>query len=163
MRNQEQVWLQEQAAIQEHRKAEQLRKEIAEERSRRELEALHAKQSGKKVVDRMDWMYPSAAAQTGGRDPEAMEEYLLGKRRIEAVVVADEVKEVVRANTPRDTAAKVRQDPLFEIKKAQARRSEARQGGRVEGPHRHRHRQPRHDGSYDGPRKRDRRVDVSIS
>src|SRR5437016_518182 len=70
-----------------------------------------------------------AAGQTG--TTEEMEGYLLGKRRIDGLIKNDESEQLKKgaaapldglsgnANTARDTAVKVRDDPLMAIKKQQ--------------------------------------------
>ena len=81
-------------------------------------------------LNRVDWMYAGpAAGQTG--TTEEMEGYLLGKRRIDGLIKNDESEQLKKgaaapldglsgnANTARDTAVKVRDDPLMAIKKQQ--------------------------------------------
>lgn len=83
---------------------------------------------GKKRLDRVDWMYAGPSnGQTG--TTEELEGYLLGKRRIDGLIKNHENKKlekaasqesfmaVQNANTARDTASKIRDDPLLAIKR----------------------------------------------
>jgi len=120
----EKVWKAEQKAEAESKKIEQLRKELEEERAREEMQR-HAVQQGiaKKKGERLDWMYAAAAGQVDH------EMYLLGKPIDKAVdPMAQENEEDstapgasfmndTGANSVNDLAAKVRDDPLFLIKK----------------------------------------------
>lgn len=124
LRNVEKVWKAEQKAEAESKKIEQLRKELEEERAREEMQR-HAVQQGiaKKKGERLDWMYAAAAGQVDH------EMYLLGKPVDKAVdPMAQENEEDstapgasfmndTGANSVNDLAAKVRDDPLFLIKK----------------------------------------------
>lgn len=114
---------------------DQLRKEREEERAIQELQRMQEAAGGKKVVARVDWMYSGPSA--GNMASEEMEGYLLGKRRIDALVKTDENKKLEKgasqdsfmalqhANTLRDTAAKVRDDPMLAIKKQEQAAYEA--------------------------------------
>jgi len=120
----EKVWKAEQKAEAESKKIEQLRKELEEERAREDMQR-HAVQQGiaKKKGERLDWMYSAAAGQVDH------EMYLLGKPVDKAVdPMAQENEEDstapgasfmndTGANSVNDLAAKVRDDPLFLIKK----------------------------------------------
>lgn len=148
------VWKAEKTKADEDKKLKQLMKERAEERQLAELQALQEAQTGKKKTDKLDWMYATPAS-GGGIKGEELEDYLLGKRRVDTILKGDDeklvrpgrpprlpilapersvwlticplcspppqVKEqnlqaVQNANTARDTAAKIREDPLFAIK-----------------------------------------------
>ncbi|KAG8880604.1 RNA-splicing factor [Tulasnella sp. 403] len=125
MKNQERVWLKEKDALAEKKKLEQLRKEKEEERQLQELQRLQEEQTGKKRQEKLDWMYASPAT-GGGPSANELEEYLLGKKRVDKILVGDENEKVgashknfiavQNANNARDTAAKIREDPLFAIK-----------------------------------------------
>ena len=137
-KNQERVWLEEKRALEERKRTEQMRKEIAEERERKELERMHAERTGKKIVDRVEWMYAAPGSNGDANAGEEMESYLLGKRRLDKLLAdEDEIKppmsngdlagrerdeqesqSKVSANA-RDLANKVRDDPLLQIKKQQ--------------------------------------------
>nr|ODO01041.1 pre-mRNA-splicing factor CWC25 [Cryptococcus depauperatus CBS 7855] len=129
--NQERVWKAEKAANEERKKLSQLRKEREEERQLEELHRLQEASTGKKRIDKLDWMYAApgteggalGGAKIGERD---MEEYLLGKKRVDEVLsqgdknigaASREFIALQNANTARDTAAKIREDPLLAIKK----------------------------------------------
>lgn len=131
-------------------------KERDEERQLAELQRMQEEQTGKKKVDKLDWMY-AAPASGGGIKGDELEDYLLGKRRVDKILQGDEEKAVSitfklsgegrrdrpeptmltsssallalqvaaaqantianeKANTARDTAAKIREDPLLAIK-----------------------------------------------
>lgn len=121
----ERVWKAEQKAEAESKKIEQLRKELEEERAREDMQR-HAVEQGiaKKKGERLDWMYAAAA---GAQVDHEL--YLLGRPVDKAVdPMAQENEEDFSApgasfmndtgaNTANDLAAKVRDDPLFLIKK----------------------------------------------
>lgn len=89
--NQERVWKAEKAANEEKKMLAQLRKEREEERQLEELHRLQEASTGKKRVEKLDWMYAAPSteggalggARIGERD---MEEYLLGKKRVDEVL-----------------------------------------------------------------------------
>lgn len=125
LKNQERVWLEEKKALEEKKKLDQLRKEKEEERQLQELQRLQEEQTGKKRTDKLDWMYATPATGSG-QNPNDLEDYLLGKKRVDKILTADENEKVGAAhknfiatqyaNTVRDTAAKIREDPLLAIK-----------------------------------------------
>jgi len=125
LRNVERVWKAEQKAEAEAKKIEQLRKELEEERAREDMQRFAVDQGiAKKKGERLDWMYAAA----GGNQVDR-ELYLLGKPVDKAVDPMEQGKEEemtvpgasfmddAGANTANDLAAKVRDDPLFLIKK----------------------------------------------
>lgn len=129
-KNIELVFKREKAVEEEKKRIEQLRKEKDEERRREELEAL-AEAAGKvkKKSARLEWMYAAGGANATGNVDEDREAFLLGKKRIDALVEAKEAstssanQEKVNgafygflANTTRDIQAKIREDPLLAIK-----------------------------------------------
>jgi len=125
MKNQERVWLEEKKALEEKKKLDQLRKEKEEERQLQELQRMQEEQTGRKRTERLEWMY-STPATGGGTNKNDLEDYLLGKKRVDKILVADENDKVgaahknfiavQNANTVRDIAAKIREDPLLAIK-----------------------------------------------
>ncbi|EJF66837.1 hypothetical protein DICSQDRAFT_131118 [Dichomitus squalens LYAD-421 SS1] len=125
LKNQERVWLEEKKALEEKKKLDQLRKEKEEERQLQELQRLQEEQTGKKRQDKLDWMYATPATGSGQNQNE-LEDYLLGKKRVDKILTADENEKIGAAhknfiatqfaNSARDTAAKVREDPLLAIK-----------------------------------------------
>ncbi|KAK4997394.1 RNA-splicing factor [Elasticomyces elasticus] len=128
MSNQKKVWAEEQKALEERKKTEQVLKERAEERQIQELQRLQETAGGKKRVDKVDWMYSGPSAGQQGTTEE-MEGYLLGKRRLDGLVKREESEAMKKgagqesfltlqnANTAHDTASKVREDPMLAIKK----------------------------------------------
>ncbi|KAH7106926.1 Pre-mRNA splicing factor-domain-containing protein [Auriculariales sp. MPI-PUGE-AT-0066] len=125
MKNQEQVWLKEKDALEEKKKLAQLRKEKEEERQMQELQRMQEEQTGRKRQERLDWMYatPASGSTTNAAD---LEEYLLGKKRVDKMLIGDEHAKlgaahkdfiaVQNANTQRDILNKIREDPLLAIK-----------------------------------------------
>lgn len=125
-KNQEEVWLREQAAIAERKKVDELRREREQERQMQELKQIYESAGGKKSTERMDWMYASPAVKSGPTDAE-LEDYLLGKKRVDTLLQQGESQKLSNtaepgqistqnANSAKDTATKLREDPLFAIK-----------------------------------------------
>lgn len=125
LKNQERVWLEEKKALEEKKKLDQLRKEKEEERQLQELQRLQEEQTGKKRTEKLEWMYATPA--TGiNQNANDLEDYLLGKKRVDKILTADENAQlgashknfiaVQNANSIRDMAAKIREDPLLAIK-----------------------------------------------
>ncbi|OCK79349.1 hypothetical protein K432DRAFT_383147 [Lepidopterella palustris CBS 459.81] len=129
-KNQSRVYDEERKALEERKLIDKLKKERAEERAIEELQKLQEAHGGKKRLNRVDWMYSGPTAGQSGTTEE-MEGYLLGKRRIDQLIKNDENKQLEKgaaapldvlngnANSARDTAVKVRDDPLMVIKKQQ--------------------------------------------
>jgi len=129
IKNQQQVWLKEKEALEEKKKLDQLRKEREEERQVQELQRLQEEKSGKKKVEKLDWLYatPATGNLTSNND---LDDYLLGKKRVDKILIGDENAKigsshknfiaVQNANTARDIASKVREDPLFTIMQQQS-------------------------------------------
>ncbi|KAI0384315.1 Pre-mRNA splicing factor-domain-containing protein [Hypomontagnella monticulosa] len=129
LRNQARVYAEEQKALEERKKTEARIQEIKEERAKEELQRQLAISGGRKVVDRVDWMYQGPSDGQNGTTEE-LEGYLLGKRRIDNILTkgsdhenlkksagAESFMALQNANTERDTAMKIREDPLLAIKK----------------------------------------------
>ena len=127
-RNQAAVYDEEQKALAERKRTQQRINEIKEERAKEELQRQLEAAGGKKRVDRVDWMYQGPTDGQVGTTEET-EAYLLGKRRIDNLIKGTEHKNLEKdagqesfialqnANSARDTAAKVRDDPLLAIKR----------------------------------------------
>uniref|UniRef100_UPI00358E000B pre-mRNA-splicing factor CWC25 homolog n=1 Tax=Myxine glutinosa TaxID=7769 RepID=UPI00358E000B len=132
MRNIERVWKVEQKHEGERKKIEELQKELADERAREEIQR-HAEDTGvmRKKSERLDWMYSGVSSMV---DREA---YLLGKpidRYANEKLAADEPGPCEKllfseamcgdpmANTVVDIAVKIREDPLFLIRKKEEER-----------------------------------------
>ncbi|KAJ7897062.1 Pre-mRNA splicing factor-domain-containing protein [Mycena olivaceomarginata] len=134
LKNQEQVWLKEKEALEEKKKLDQLRKEKEEERQLQELQRLQEEKTGKKRTEKLEWMYATPATGSS-QNPNDLEDYLLGKKRVDKILTADEHAKVgaahknfiavQNANTARDVAAKIREDPLFAIKQQEQAALEA--------------------------------------
>ena len=136
MSNQRRVWEEEKKALEERKRIELMIKERQEERQIQELQQMQEAAGGKKQIDRVNWMYNGPSdGQTG--TTEEMEGFLLGKRRIDGLLKGTEYKKLEKsasvdtfmalqsANTVRDTAAKVREDPMLAIKKQEQAAYEA--------------------------------------
>ncbi|XP_078453965.1 pre-mRNA-splicing factor CWC25 homolog isoform X2 [Lampetra fluviatilis] len=128
LRNIERVWKAEQKHEAEQKKIDELQKELAEERSREDIQR-HAEQGGviTKKDTRLDWMYQGPGSLVN------REEYLLGKPIDK--YASDKLMEeppgptstglptgsiFAATTTPlsaNDMAAKIREDPLFLIRK----------------------------------------------
>ncbi|KAL8710227.1 MAG: hypothetical protein Q9220_005158 [cf. Caloplaca sp. 1 TL-2023] len=128
MSNQRRVWQEENKALEERKRIEQMVKERQEERQIQELQEMQEAAGGKKRLNRVDWMYSGPAAGQAGTTEE-MEGYLLGKRRVDGLIKGTEHRNLEKAasedsfmalqkaNTARDTASKIREDPMLAIKK----------------------------------------------
>lgn len=120
--------MQEQEAEAERKKLEELRKEREQERQMQELQRIHEAAGGKRRAERVEWMYATPASSSGPSEAE-LEDYLLGKKRVDKLLQGNEAKQLVRDTVPmaqedpdearasRDMAIKIREDPLFAIKK----------------------------------------------
>ncbi len=136
MSNQKRVWEEEQKALEERKKIDLITKERAEERQIQELQDLQEAAGGKKRQSKVDWMYNGPSSDQVGTTEE-MEGYLLGKRRIDGLLKGTENRKLEKAtnedsfiaiqnaNTLRDTASKVREDPMLAIKKQEQAAYEA--------------------------------------
>ncbi len=136
MSNQRRVWEEEKKALEERKRTEQMMKERQEERQLQELQQLQEAAGGTKRLNRVDWMYSGPSSGQAGTTEE-MEGYLLGKRRIDGLIKGTENKKLEKAaaedsfmalqnaNTAKDTASKIREDPLLAIKKQEQAAYEA--------------------------------------
>ncbi|XP_059904178.1 pre-mRNA-splicing factor CWC25 homolog [Gadus macrocephalus] len=128
MKNIERVWKAEQKHEAEVKKIEELQKELKDERAREEITKF-AQETGalKKKDDRLDWMYQGPAGQV------SRDEYLMGRPIDKQITEQFEEPEsgpstqtgllpgsIFNPTTPASTLdlqAKIREDPLFEIRK----------------------------------------------
>nr|XP_019939471.1 PREDICTED: pre-mRNA-splicing factor CWC25 homolog [Paralichthys olivaceus] len=128
MKNIERVWKAEQKHEAECKKMEELQKELKEERAREEITRF-AENSGaiKKKDDRLDWMYQGPAGQV------SRDEYLMGRSidkqitdqyeepesgpSAETGLLPGSIFNPATTASNLDLAAKIREDPLFEIRK----------------------------------------------
>ncbi|KAI4157213.1 MAG: hypothetical protein L6R39_000718 [Caloplaca ligustica] len=187
MSNQRRVWEEEKKALEERKRIEQMVKERQEERQIQELQEMQEAAGGKKRLNRVDWMYSGPSAGQAGTTEE-MEGYLLGKRRVDGLLKGTDTRKLEKAasedsfmalqkaNTVRDTASKIREDPMLAIKKQEQAAYEALMndpvkrrlllkaaGGHTTGPakehkqRKHRHRDEREERGYRSHRRR--RVD----
>lgn len=75
--------------LEEKKKLDQLRKEKEEERQLQELQRLQEEKTGKKRAEKLEWMYTTPA--TGStQNSNDLEDYLLGKKRVDKILTADE-------------------------------------------------------------------------
>ena len=136
MSNQKKVWEEEKKALEERKRIDQMMKERAEERQIQELQELQESAGGTKRQARVDWMYSGPSGGQVGTTEE-MEGFLLGKRRIDGLLKGndnqkleksskeDSFMAVQNANTLRDTASKIRDDPMLAIRKQEQAAREA--------------------------------------
>lgn len=136
MSNQRRVWEEEKKALDERKRTEQRIKELKEERAKEEIQNRLEAAGSRKRVDRVDWMYQGPSSGQAGTTEE-MEGYLLGKRRIDGLLKGTEHKKLEKkaaedsfmalqnANTLKDTAAKIRDDPMLAIKRQEQAAYEA--------------------------------------
>jgi len=136
MSNQRKVWEEERKALDERKKTDAMLKERAEERHMQEIQQLEEAAGGKKRVDRVDWMYSGPANGQLGTTEE-MEGYLLGKRRLDGLVKRDQTEAMKKnstqegfmavqsLNSAKDTASKVKNDPMLAIKQQEQAAYEA--------------------------------------
>ncbi|EOA81867.1 RNA-splicing factor [Exserohilum turcicum] len=182
-KNQERVWKEEKAALEERKLIDKLRREREEEAAVEELQKLQAESGGKVVQRRVDWMYAGPSGDAGVT--EEREGYLLGKRRIDNLLKSNDTQSLQKGaavgigagsdpsatlTNTRDTQKKVLQDPLLMIQKQkmemqlkamkdaqkEAKYAEKREKEK-ERERRHRHRD--RDGSRDRHRDRERSRD----
>ncbi|EKD18602.1 pre-mRNA-splicing factor Cwc25 [Drepanopeziza brunnea f. sp. 'multigermtubi' MB_m1] len=136
MSNQRRVWEEENKALEERKKTDLRIKELKEEQKKEEIQRELEAAGSRKRVDRVDWMYQGPSSGQVGTTEE-MEGYLLGKRRIDPLIkgtdhrklekqaAEDSFMALQHANTLRDTAAKVREDPMLAIKRQEQAAYEA--------------------------------------
>ena len=140
-----------------------LLKERAEERQMEELQRMQEVAGGKKSMNRVEWLYGGPAAGET-QTTEEMENFLLGRRRLDVLIKQPEEKKPngIAANgnntgmvapNVRDIATKTTQDPLLAIKsqemanvqaamQAAKRRSEKEtKRGKERGHRHHKHRE----------------------
>uniref|UniRef100_A0A6P8P6G5 Pre-mRNA-splicing factor CWC25 homolog n=1 Tax=Geotrypetes seraphini TaxID=260995 RepID=A0A6P8P6G5_GEOSA len=128
LRNVEKVWKAEQRHEAERKKIEELQKELRDERTREEMQR-YAQEAGtvRKKEEKLDWMYQ------GPSNMVDREEYLLGRPVDKFVLDKMEDKDTglsadtgllpgsifapSGANFALDMASKIREDPLFMIRK----------------------------------------------
>ncbi|KAL0261647.1 RNA-splicing factor [Diplodia seriata] len=128
MSNQRRVWEEEQKALEERKRIDQMMKERAEERAIQELQDMQEAAGGKKRMNRVDWMYSGPSSGQNGTTEE-MEGYLLGKRRVDNLIKNDETKKLEKnagqesfleaqpsASNPRDNLAKASMDPMAAVR-----------------------------------------------
>jgi hypothetical protein len=136
MSNQRRVWEEEKKALDERKRTDQRIKELKEERAKEEIQNKLEAAGSRKRVDRVDWMYQGPSSGQAGTTEE-MEGYLLGKRRIDGLLKGNDNKKLEKAaseesfmalqhaNTLRDTASKIREDPMLAIKRQEQAAYEA--------------------------------------
>ncbi|UYV69781.1 DNAJC7, partial [Cordylochernes scorpioides] len=131
LRNMERVWKAEQKHEAEKKKIEQLQRELAEERAQEEMRNFAENQGViRKRTEKLDWMYQGPSALVD------KEEYLMGRSVDKTFEVIQQLETGEAKNTPDesylgnllkqasaasnisvDMANKIREDPLFQIRK----------------------------------------------
>ena len=66
-----------------------MRKERDEERQLAELQRMQEEQTGKKRAEKLEWIYATPASGGAGTSGD-MEDYLLGKKRVDKILTGDE-------------------------------------------------------------------------
>lgn len=167
---------------------EEIKEDIKREEIQKAIEAAGGKRRG--YDPKLAWMY-SGPTDGRGADSTESEAYLLGKRRIDKLLQDNEVKKLQKQTSqdslapvqsvlnPRDTAVKIREDPLLAMKKVEQQAYEslmndpikrrqllasmglddpdAKPKQKEERKHKHRHRHHRHrDDDHDRDRERER-------
>lgn len=134
--NQRRVYESEQRALEERKKTQQRIQELKEERAQEELQKQIEQAGGTKRIDRVEFLYQGPTDGALGTTEE-LEGFLLGKRRIDNILTKNDNKQVEataaeanfmalgNANSARDTAAKIREDPLLAIKRREQAAYEA--------------------------------------
>ena len=79
--------------LEEKKKLDQLRKEKDEERQMQELQRLQEESTGRKRTEKLEWMYATPATGSGQNKNE-LEDYLLGKKRVDKLLTGDENEKV---------------------------------------------------------------------
>jgi hypothetical protein len=113
--NQEKIWKAERQAIEERKRIEEKRKEIAGSRRAEELQSVQDSAKGTNEASKVDWMYAPTATQAMEISPE-MEMYLLGNKKA-SKAISEEGKDQLERESLKKAANSIRQDPLLEIKK----------------------------------------------
>jgi hypothetical protein len=136
MKNQQKVWEKEQEALAERKKIQERQQEILKEKELAELRELQYAKTGKKVGDRVEWMYDTSGVGDGGAlVTNEAEEYLLGKKRVDDLLLKkpDEEKKVVRGFdrvtqsaggviSQREELSRSRDDPMAKINEQRAKK-----------------------------------------
>uniref|UniRef100_A0A6B2LMC9 CBF1-interacting co-repressor CIR N-terminal domain-containing protein n=1 Tax=Arcella intermedia TaxID=1963864 RepID=A0A6B2LMC9_9EUKA len=124
MRHMEKVWKAEERAKQEERKMAELKQELSEEREMEELRKVHEQLTGQKKKERVDFLYSEPLLNGPSSD-----DYLLGAK-YKSNGEDNDVKNVqsrpgslwldqpsLGSESLFDKRTKIREDPLFSIKK----------------------------------------------
>lgn len=130
IRNNEKVWLAEQAAAKEQARVAELQKQLEEERKLEEIQRLEIESGRLDPAEvlrrrRLNWMYehgPSAAEDGDAqkeRDEKERDDILLGNKKVDLEQLAHEEEEKGTAFLV-DAEAKLREDPLVRIQKQTA-------------------------------------------
>ncbi|EIE25794.1 hypothetical protein COCSUDRAFT_13100 [Coccomyxa subellipsoidea C-169] len=125
IQNQEEKWKREQAAEKETRKLDEIRKQIAEERQREELETVAHAAGVKDKSDKLDWMYQGGMVAKAEAD-KRNDEQLLGAKPLQLQDAAAPSAGNAAVKLPtfyaEDTAAsanevwqRIHSDPLFAV------------------------------------------------
>jgi hypothetical protein len=136
LKNQKKVYEAEHKALEERKRTQQRIQELKEERAKEETQRQLEAAGGRKRIDRVDWLYEGPTDGQNGTTEER-EAYLLGKRRVDNLIKGPEHKNLEKnagqesfltgqtANTARDMAAKIKADPLLEMKRQEQAAYEA--------------------------------------
>eukprot|EP00884_Botryococcus_braunii_P018768 jgi/Botrbrau1/5575/Bobra.97_2s0006.1 len=135
IQNQEKVWKREEEHLKEMKKAEELRKQIAEEREKEELRAVAEATGVLKESTRLDWMYQGGMVAKQEADKRA-EEQLLGVKeaplkdenavsRVEAVTALPSFYAEDTPASANEVWSRLHADPLFAMRQQEASQRKA--------------------------------------
>lgn len=176
MKNQQKVWEKEQEVLAERKKIQERQEEILKEKELAELRELQYAKTGKKVTDRVEWMYDTSGVSDGNKlMSNDAEEYLLGKKRVDDLIIQKQAKQKdgvrgfdkVRQGmsgmiSQREEVNRSREDPMAKInaqrmKKMQEKTRTATSHRYREKDNRHHHRSSRDhaDREYERRSKKD--------
>ena len=113
--NQEKIWNAERQAIEERKRIEDKRKEIAESRRAEELQRVQDSAKRRNEAPKIGWMYAPAATQAMQINSER-EMYLLGNKKA-SKGASEEGKDQLERESLKKATNTIRQDPLLEGKK----------------------------------------------
>lgn len=130
MKNQQKVWEAESSVLEERKRIQERQLEIRKEKELNEL--LHLQ--GRDPTKRLDWMYIQPKKESSERSNQ--EEYLLGKKRLDASVLRLEIASKRQGfdalnlqtshESQNESVSHHRQDPMIKIREQQMKRSQER-------------------------------------
>lgn len=123
IKNNEKVWLKEQAAENEKKRMEELQKQLAEERKLQEIQRLEEKSGRLDPAEllkrrRLNWMYEHGPNKDDEKQQEKdREDTLLGRKEVNL----EELEQPLKRTSLAEEERKLREDPLVQIEMERAR------------------------------------------